>query len=220
MKALLIGATGLIGGRVLEKLLANDQYSRVFTVSRRHLSINHPKLVSVVTEFDTLIANPERFQDAFDVDHFICTLGTTLKTVNGDHSAFVKIDLEWPIAIAKLAKLNGARCAFAVSSLGANSHSGNLYTRTKGQLEEQLQSLEFPSCVVYQPSLLIGKRQHLDQPPRRGEAIGQALMPLVNPILLGKLRKYRGTPIDAVAEQILQDGMNPSTGFRRHYFTD
>lgn len=220
MKALLIGATGLVGRLVLDQLLANDQYTQVFTISRSPLSVDHPKLVSVVAGFDKVIANADQFRETFAVDHLFCTLGTTIKTVGGDKAQFVKIDLEWPVAIAKLVKEHGGSGLFAVSALGANSNSGSLYPRTKGLLEEQLEALAFDSCAIYQPSLLIGKRDQLNQPSRRGESIGQALMPLVNPMLRGNLRKYRGTAIQAIADQMLVDGLNPPGEFKRHYFTD
>lgn len=220
MKALLIGATGLVGRLALDQLLECGQYSQVTAISRSELPIEHPKLVSVVAGFDEVIANPEQYQDALSVDHLFCALGTTIKTVGGDKAQFVKIDLEWPIAIATLCKQRGCQAVFAISSLGADSNSGNLYTRTKGQLEDQLQALEFNSCVIYQPSLLIGKRDQLNQPSRRGESIGQALMPLANPLLRGRLRKYRGTPVQSIANQMAKHGVNPPKGFKRHYFTD
>lgn len=220
MNALLIGATGLVGRLALEQLLENEQYSQVLTISRSKLAIEHPKLISVVADFDDVLANPSQYQAALSVDHLFCTLGTTIKTVGGDQAQFVKIDLEWPIAIATLSKERGCQAVFAISSLGADSRSGNLYTRTKGQLEDGLKALAFEGCVIYQPSLLIGKRDQLNQATRLGESIGQALMPLANPFLRGKLRKYRGTPIQAIAVQMVKDGMNPPRGFKRHYFTD
>lgn len=220
MKALLIGATGLVGRLALAELLASSNYSQVITISRSAIDLEHPKLLSIIADFSEVITTPEKYADALSVDQLFCTLGTTIKTVGGDKAQFVKIDLEWPVAIAKLSSERGCGAIFAVSALGANSASGNLYSRTKGQLEEQLEAIGFHSCIIYQPSLLIGKRDQLNQPPRRGESIGQALMPLANPLLRGNLRKYRGTPIQAIATQMVKDGVNPPQGFKRHYFTD
>src|SRR4051794_19197997 len=102
--ALLVGATGLVGGHCLRRLLDDPAYSKVTVVARRPLGRAHAKLVEVVTSFDELAARADtlRGEDVF------CCLGTTIK-VAGSQAAFRKVDHDHVLELARLARANGAK---------------------------------------------------------------------------------------------------------------
>ena len=88
---LLAGATGLVGSRVLARLLSDLRVSRVVAPSRRPLP-PHPKLLDARVDYDALPADAEWWA----VDAVICTLGTTIK-VAGSQEAFRRVDRDYPL---------------------------------------------------------------------------------------------------------------------------
>ena len=131
--ALIAGATGLIGGACLERLLADSKYRRVIAIVRRPLTVVHPKLESHVTDFDQL----ETLEPAA-IDDVFCALGSTIKKA-GSEEAFRKIDLGYPKALCTYAKRCGAVRVALVSSVGADASSSNFYLRVKGETEAAIE---------------------------------------------------------------------------------
>src|SRR2546423_8923806 len=174
-KAMLAGATGLVGRALLEGLLADDQVAEVHCIGRRKPDIEHGKLRAHVVDFAALPALPS-------VDEVYLALGTTIK-VAGSQKAFRSVDFDANLAVARAASSSGARRAGLVSAMGASAGSKVFYNRVKGELEEALERLPFEGLVIARPSLLIGDRLALGQPERPGErvgfAVGQALRFLV-----------------------------------------
>ena len=114
--ALLLGATGLVGGHCLDLLLADAAYDAVVTLGRRPLGRSHPKLTHHVVDFDRL-AEAASLIEARDV---FCCLGTTMKKA-GSKEAFRKVDYEYPVAAARIAAANGAEQYLLISALGAGT---------------------------------------------------------------------------------------------------
>ena len=196
-KAILIGATGLIGHNLLTKLLTNENYREVLVISRTALKINRPKLKVLVANFDEL-AN---YAPEINGDAVFCCLGTTVKQTP-DLNQYRKIDYQYPLDVANMAFANGATAYHLVSSMGADVKSRLFYSRTKGEIERDLQKIPFPSIHIYRPSLLDGDREE----KRSAENIFIGLMRLLNPILIGPLKKYRSIKIEKVADAMLIKG--------------
>lgn len=192
-RTLLAGATGLVGGQILEALLEDDTVSQVHVLSRRALIRNHPKLQVTLVDFSRLPELPE-------ADEVYLSLGTTIK-VAGSQAAFRAVDLEANLAVAKAAWAVGARRVGLVSSVGANSKSTVFYNRVKGELEDALKAMDLKALVIAQPSLLLGERDRLGQPPRLGEKLGTPVMKLFSPILPGI---YRPVSAQAVAKALVR----------------
>lgn len=191
-RVLLAGATGLVGGLLLQGLLNDDTVSQVHVLARRALSLQHRKLVVHVVDFRNLPALPS-------VDEVYLALGTTIR-VAGSQEAFRAVDLEANLAVARAALGAGARRMGLVSAMGASARSSVFYNRVKGELEEALQALDTDALVIARPALLLGDRSALGQPSRRAERFGQ--------ILLGGLawalpRNYRPIHAADVAGRLL-----------------
>lgn len=208
--ALIAGASGLVGGLLLKRLLAAPQYERVMAVTRRRLVIEDTKLRQIALDFDTLdtaLAGIERVDDAF------CALGTTIRKA-GSEGEFRKVDHDYVLAFARAAKQAGARRFLLVSAIGANSRSRIFYSRVKGETEEAVAALGFPAFHVFRPGLLLGARSER----RPAEAVFMALTPLINPLLQGPAKIYRGISADAVAAAMIEAAKTPPAGRRLHTY--
>jgi uncharacterized protein YbjT (DUF2867 family) len=194
-KALLLGATGLIGNHLLGLLLQDDTYTTVRIIVRNPIAMQHAKLEQVKVDYNYL----QYYKDSFSVDDVFCCLGTTIKKA-GSQEAFYKVDATYPFEAARLAKQQGAKQYLIVTALGANKNSGVFYNRVKGEVEEKIAGLQFPSLHIFRPSLLLGERNET----RTGEAIAQKIMPLFNFLMIGGLKKYKAIAGNKVARAMLK----------------
>lgn len=190
MKVMLLGATGLTGGQVLQVLLAREEVDQVVALVRHRLPTLHDKLAQHEVDFDNLDAHAS----LFDVDAIVCCLGTTIKKA-GSQAQFRKVDLGYPLKAAELGRAHDVRAFILMSAIGASSSSTIFYNRVKGELEDALEDLGYPYLSIYHPSLLLGDRKE----QRTAEALGIKAMPLVNRLLIGPLDKYRGIEATTVA---------------------
>jgi len=196
MKAVILGATGLVGSKLLDLLLTDNSISEVTALIRREIPLEHSKLNKVLCDFTNLEAQ----KDYFKVDTLFCCLGTTIKTA-GSKEAFRFVDYELPLKAGKLFKQMGGKHYLLISALGANSVSPFFYNQVKGEIERDLKELDLPKITICRPSLLLGERQE----SRTLEGIGQKLIPLANSFLKGKLQKYQGIDAIEVAKAMLNE---------------
>ncbi len=190
--ALLVGATGLIGRQLLTKLLHVPYYDKVIVLTRSSLHIVHTKLTEIKFNFDKPDASVVVADDIF------CCLGTTIKKA-GSKEAFRKVDLEYPLMVAEIAQRNGAEKFLIVSAMGASKDSSFFYNQVKGEVEEKLISLKYPSIHVFRPSLLLGNREEA----RLGEKMGAIFSSILKPFMMGSLKKYRAVDSAKVANAML-----------------
>lgn len=161
--ALVAGTTGLIGSQLLDLLLADTGFEKVIAISRKPLEKANPKLHNVVCELNQLPAALQNIK----ADVIFCCLGTTMRIAKSKE-VFRAVDYEAPLALAKIAKENGAKYIL-VSALGSNKNSSIFYNQVKGQVEEAITHVEFESYHILQPSLLTGPRKE----QRSGEGAAQ-----------------------------------------------
>lgn len=193
--AIVLGATGLVGGLVVKELLNREEYDEVKVLVRRPLEIEHSKLTQIVLNWDELDQHADAFVQVRDV---FCCLGTTIKKA-GSQESFRQVDFEYPVLAAKLAHQAGVRQFLSVSSMGADSSSRIFYSRTKGELEEALTELKLPSVHLFRPSLLLGVRGE----KRFGERVGAWFMSNFDFLFRGKALKYRAIPAETVAHAMV-----------------
>ena len=200
--ALIAGGSGLVGSFLLRQLLEAPEYDRVVSLGRRTIAIEHPKLTQVVAEFAALekVTADLRCTDAF------CCLGTTIKQA-GSREAFRAVDHAAVLAFAWAARRHGAARFFVVSALGANAQARIFYNRVKGETEEALEVIDFPTLAIFRPSLLLGREKN----PRLGERAGEAILWMAEPLLLGRLRKYRAIQAEVVARAMARCALGEAT---------
>jgi uncharacterized protein YbjT (DUF2867 family) len=206
-KAILFGASGLIGDSLLQQLLLSDHYTEVLVVVRKHLNIQHPKLKQLEVDFDQL----NHYASQIQGDVVFCCLGTTKKKTP-DQEQYKKIDHKYPIDAGWIAYTNGASQYHLVSALGANVNSKIFYTKLKGEVEHDLKAIPFKGIHIYRPSLLDGFRKEY----RMGEKLMIRLMRIINPLLLGRLKKYRSIKVETVAAAMFKKSLDDHRGVFIH----
>lgn len=155
MKAVICGATGLVGHHLLQKLLTDHRFNEVLSLSRRKTGLESHRLKEVLCpDFSQMSLQ----QDNLVGDVYFCCLGTTLKKAKG-RDQFFKIDHDAVHEFAKIAQACQAQSFVLVSALGADPQSLVFYNRVKGQTEEDLKRLQLQHLVIVRPGLLLGKRQ-------------------------------------------------------------
>lgn len=190
---LLAGATGLVGGQILQALLADPTVAQVHALTRRDLNFNHPKLLPLRVDFAHLPALPP-------ADELYLALGTTIK-VAGSQAAFRAVDFDANLAVAHAAVAAGVQRLGLVSAAGASAQSPVFYNRVKGELEVALKALDLPALVLAQPSLLLDLRDGLQQPPRLGERLAIPVARVLAPLMPGT---YRPVHARAVAQALVR----------------
>ena len=206
--ALIAGATGAVGSCLLKLLLSSPRYERVYALSRRALP-EAEKLKTLEVDFDNLESTIERGT----VTDVFCALGTTMKKA-GSKAAFRKVDHDYVLNVAWEAQRAGAKRFVLNSSVGAATRASSFYLRVKGEVETAIRALDYRAVHILQPSILLAERNER----RIGEAIAQKLAPLYNPLLGGKLRKYRAITAQDVAAGMLGAALSEDKGVHIHTY--
>ncbi|HXM96897.1 MAG TPA: NAD-dependent dehydratase [Candidatus Dormibacteraeota bacterium] len=200
MKVLLLGASGLVGGEALKLLLADSRVDQVVAPTRRPLP-SHAKLLNpVAPTLDELL--PEAAN--WSVSAVICALGTTMAKA-GSKEVFRHIDYELPLAFVKITHQRGAETFALTSSKGASASSPFFYTRTKGELEKDLQQVGFNSLLIVRPNIIGGVRNE----SRPAERVLLRLFGIFGPILP---RGFRVSPASRIAEVLVEGVVAPRPG--------
>jgi uncharacterized protein YbjT (DUF2867 family) len=199
--ALVLGATGLVGKALVEQLCRDRRYQTVTCLVRKPLSNdffteNASKVRPIVVNFENL----QDYQGYFGAQHIFVCLGTTIKKA-GNKSAFRRVDFEYVHVAAQLARAQRALSFVWISSVGANAKSSNFYLRVKGELENAIINMSgLDNACAVRPSLLLGKREEM----RPSEKLATMLTPLLSPLMLGGLGKYKPVQVADVAAQMIR----------------
>ena len=190
--AIVIGATGLVGSALVNKLARAEHVEKIITLTRRPVNHASSKVENHVVNFNHLEDNASFFKGDF---LFSC-LGTT-RSQAGSIAAQREVDLEYQFKAAQLAAQNGVPHYLLISSSGANDKSKNPYLKMKGELEQRIKLLPFKRISFFQPSLLMGPRKQF----RLGEKLGGLVLPVLS--FIPGLRRYRPVTGEQVAEKMV-----------------
>jgi uncharacterized protein YbjT (DUF2867 family) len=208
--ALLAGASGFVGGYVLDSLLDAPDFSRVFAISRRPLGREHSRLANRIVQFEKLETQLKgtQCQVAF------CCLGTTMKQA-GSEKAFRAVDHDLVLSFARAARAAQAQRFVVVTAASADPRSKNFYLRVKGEVEQALEGMGFPALDILQPGPLLGWRRGELRPL---ELLASAFMPLMNPFLGGARASYRAIPARTVAAAAVGAARSGRRGVYRYNY--
>lgn len=200
--AIILGASGLTGSLLLKKLLKDDRYKTIKLFSRSEIK----GLPSKVIQYTGNLFELDKFKSDFTGNEVYCCIGTTAKKTP-DKTVYKAIDYGIPVAAAKLSKENGIDTFLVVSALGANAKSSIFYSKTKGEMEQEVLSKKIKNTYILQPSIIKGTRNE----PRIGEKIGIAVFKIVQPFFFGKLKKYSITEAEDIAQTLINLANSTST---------
>lgn len=203
--ALIAGSTGLVGSEILNKIIENQSYDKIHLLLREEIDLHSSNVIQHVINFDEL----STFEPGDPITHIFCTLGTTIKKAKTKEQ-FRKVDYDYVLALGEKAVTWKAKKFLLVSSLGANAKSGIFYNRVKGEIEQALEKLQLAKLFIFRPSLLMGSRKE----HRSTEKTAINLYKVINPLFIGKLKKYKGIQARQVAHAMLVTAQENEQSFK------
>jgi len=200
VRLLLVGSTGLVGQHVLDQALVDTRVASIVAPIRGVPQRMHPKLSSPQVDYENLDQHATWWQ----ADAVICTLGTTMRAA-GSEAAFRRVDFDYPLTVARLAKARGTPTYVLNSAIGADASSRFFYNRVKGELERALSAQGFVSLTLVRPGVIGGERQAF----RLGERVMGTALSLFGPLLP---RRWRLNPAMQIAGAMLAAALEAQPG--------
>jgi uncharacterized protein YbjT (DUF2867 family) len=196
-KAIVMGATGLVGRHLLHALAASGHYAQIIAITRRPDGLDQAGIQTLIvpdfSQLDAALATLNlQGADAFS------TLGTTLKQA-GSKARFRQVDYGYTLTFARACLRQQAKHFLLLSAAGASAQSMVFYNQIKGEIEQDLSALHFNALSVFQPSLLLG--EHAD--PRLGEYWAQRAFGVLKP-LIPQTFSLRPIEAERVAQSMCQ----------------
>jgi len=188
--AIILGATGLTGSILLEKLQNDERYETIKLFSRKKIEGLPSKVIQYVGDLFDL----QQFKNDFTGDNVFCCIGTTTKKTP-NKELYKNIDYGIPVTAAKLSKENTINTFLVVSALGANEKSSLFYNKTKGEMERDVLQQNIKNTYILQPSYITGDRDK----NRPMEKIFDVIFKIIQPLLIGGLKKYRSIKAETIA---------------------
>lgn len=196
VRVALVGATGLVGRKVIEIASLGDE-ARILGIARREAPLPPG------ARMEMFVAEPETWAEVLEAVRpraLICALGTTMKKAGGDQAAFRAVDFDLVLKTAKAARAAGVPNMVLVSAAGADARSKSFYMRVKGEAEDAVSKVGFKRLDILHPGLLRGER--VDD-LRFAERAAIIAAPLIDPLLSGKWERFRSIEAALVAEAAL-----------------
>jgi uncharacterized protein YbjT (DUF2867 family) len=190
--AAIIGASGLVGSHLLQELLLDKHYDKIYSLSRSSLNISHSKLQEVTGDLLT----DDFWLNIPAVDDMYCCIGTT-RAKTPDLNTYKNIDFGIPVNAAKAGLAHKMKSFVVISSVGANAESKIFYSKIKGLMEEELKKLPIPNLVIVRPSFILGDRKE----KRMGESIGIFLIRIFNFLIP---EGYKGIQASLIAKAMIK----------------
>ncbi len=205
----LVGATGLIGGCVIEAAAAAETI-RLIGMARREAPL------PAAARVEMFVAEPAQWGEVMAAVRpraLICALGTTWKKAGRDEAAFRAVDHDLVIASAADALKAGVTNMVVVSAAGADRHSHSRYMRVKGEVEAALSTMGFKRLDILRPGLLRGERP---EDWRLAERLALAAAPLTDLMLRGSWRQFGSIDARDVAGAALRLATRAAPGRFTH----
>lgn len=203
MKALIIGATGATGKDLINKLIEDKDFEEIHAFVRKPFEMENEKVTFHVVDFE----KPEEWKDLVKGDVAFSCLGTTLKDA-GSKEAQRKVDYDYQLNFAKIAKENDVEDFVLVSAYGASPNSKIFYSKMKGELEQEIKKLHFNKLTIFNPGMLERKNSN-----RTGEVLGSRIIKFANKF--GILEHQKPLPTDILAQAMVNSSKIKSYGYSR-----
>ena len=153
--AMVLGATGNVGGRIVQLLIRNPLCKKVLVVTRRETNVfTDPKVSEVVVNMDRL--DEEVAPHAQGVDVAFAAFGVGKGSAKLPDGEVRKIEIAYPQAFCRAAKAGGARVGAVMTAAGADPEARVVYAKIIGEKEKAVESVQFDFLGVYRPAVILG----------------------------------------------------------------
>src|SRR5271154_1567149 len=211
-RAVVFGASGFVGSHLLSELLNSSDYGQVTAVARKSLNITHPRLRTVIGDYNSLAG----VKSEIAADEVFIALGTT-RTNSPKKAEYYQVDHDYPVLAARIAKEMGAKSVFLVTAVDANPNAKFFYVRTKGETERDVIALDFEHTHIFRPSMIVGDRNE------NRSLLEGALMkfwPVLNPLLTWKDGKYEGINGGDIAKALIKSAKNQTEKLKIYHWRE
>jgi uncharacterized protein YbjT (DUF2867 family) len=183
IKAIVFGATGMVGEGVLHECLNHDNVESALVVSRKPCNVNHPKLKEIVhSDFFNYSAIEEQLRG-----YNACYFCLGVSSVGKNEKDYTRITYDLTMSAARtLSRLNTGMTFCYVSGAGTDSTEKGrvMWARVKGKTENDLTKLPFKAAYAFRPGF-IKPTQGLKNAFKLSTAVG-----LIYPVLKTLFPKY------------------------------
>ncbi len=196
--AIVLGATGLVGSDVLKRLLVEEIYTRVISLNRRTLPIQEERLTQHLVDMNEI----EKVTEELEGGDAFCCIGTTIKKA-GSHEQYRRIEFDYALSFAKMAKRCGVKHFLIVTAYGASTEASSFHLKVKGEIETAILSLGFDKVTILRPMLLIGQRSEF----RLTESFFSFVFRRISKLLVGPFEKFKAVDSSAVGWRMVNEAV-------------
>ncbi len=188
-RAVVVGATGAVGGALVRELLASPLCTAVVALARRPVVMfdalpGRTKLRVEVIDLGDLEGAAARLAAGCEVAFNTMGIGQPRKV---PYQEFRRVDVDYAGAFARGAARAGARHISLLSAVGADKTSRNRYVRTKGEAEQAVIDAGIARTSLFRPSVLVTKDIRYGLQDR----LTQAVFPVLSHLLPRRLHGIR-----------------------------
>jgi nucleoside-diphosphate-sugar epimerase len=196
MKALIFGATGMVGSEVLHLCLENEKFERVVTVGRRLTGISHSKLEEI--EHDNFLDFSSLKETFSEVDVCFYCLGVYQAKVNKEKFWEITVDyLNALLDTMERVEKEITFCLFSAQGADPSEKSPIRFAKAKGRADKRLIDSSLKSKYIFRPGFIA--------PGRRGPK------PMISSIIfkqIYKLLPFIGIDAPDLAKVMLHVALN------------
>ncbi len=153
IKAIIFGATGMVGEGVLHETLKHPDVESVLVIGRRSCNVRHKKLKELIHKDFFNYADIDEDLNGYNAC-FFC-LGVT--SIGKKENEYTRLTYDLTMTAAKtLSKLNTDMTFCYVSGAGTDSteKGRSMWARVKGKTENDLMKLPFKSVYAFRPGYI------------------------------------------------------------------
>jgi len=153
IKAILFGATGMVGEGVLHIVLGHPDVESVLAIGRKSCDVKHDKLKELIhNDFSDYSAIKKELSG-----YNACFFCLGVSSVGMSERNYTRVTFDLTMEAAKaLSRLNPDMTFCYVSGAGTDSteKGGIMWARVKGRLENKLRELPFRSVYLFRPGFI------------------------------------------------------------------